>query len=397
MKVIVQKFGGSSVSNDENLKIVSKRVVEEVENKNKVVVVVSAQGKTTDRLIFEEKQLSQNASLREHDTLVSVGEQITIAKLAILLNEMGYKAISLTGWQIPIITNNDHSNARIEYINNEIINKYLDDGNIVVVAGFQGVNENGEITTLGRGGSDTTAVAIAASLEADRCDIFTDVDGVFVSDPKYVVNSKKIDKIDYEEMLEMSSLGAKVLHNRCVEIGKNFSIPICVKSTFKDNSKGTLVTNKKIEDNNINGIVKDDKISKISLVGVDNTTKSIYELVKILSRENICIDFLNKREETKTISFTIKDADLDRVLKIIEVNISKLAYKEIIHNEDLAKVSIVGIGIYNKPEIQEKMLEALYEKNLNFVDISTSETKITLLLDKNISDIALNEIYNKFF
>ena len=216
MGIIVQKFGGSSVANKENLKIVAQKIIKEKKEGNKVVVVVSAQGKTTDKLILEEKELSTNAPPREHDVLVSVGEQITIAKLSILLQELGHKAISLTGWQIPIITTSEYSNSKIKYINNKTIEEKLEDGNIVVVAGFQGIDENGNITTLGRGGSDTTAVALAASLNAERCDIYTDVDGVYSTDPRITESAKKIENIEYSEMLELASLGAKVLHNRCV-------------------------------------------------------------------------------------------------------------------------------------------------------------------------------------
>ena len=221
MGLIVQKFGGSSVATTEKLKLVAEHIKKELDLNNQVVVVVSAQGKTTDKLIAEEKEITKKPSPREHDVLVSTGEQITIAKLSMVLEEQGIKAVSLTGWQIPIITNSNYSNSRIRYINNDTIREYLKTGNVVVIAGFQGVDENGNITTFGRGGSDTTAVAISASLQADRCDIFTDVDGVYTADPRIVPETKKLDTVSYDEMLELSSMGAKVLHNRCVEIGKN--------------------------------------------------------------------------------------------------------------------------------------------------------------------------------
>ena len=244
MGLIVQKFGGSSVANTEKLEMVSSHIRKEVENGNQVVVVVSAQGKTTDRLIAEESEITKNPVKREHDVLVSTGEQITISKLAMLLNQMGQKAVSLTGWQVPIVTNSEHTNSRIRYIENSKIQEYLLAGNVVIVAGFQGIDENGDITTLGRGGSDTTAVALAANLKADRCDIFTDVDGVFTSDPRIVEDVMKLDSISYDEMLELSSMGAKVLHNRCVEIGKKYGVPIYVKSTFEKDGIGTLVADK---------------------------------------------------------------------------------------------------------------------------------------------------------
>ena len=266
MGIIVQKFGGSSVANVEKLGYVAEHIINEKKKGNKVVVVVSAQGKTTDKLIAEEAEITDNPNEREHDVLVSTGEQITTAKLAMLLNEKKHKAVSLAGWQIPIITNSEFTNSRIRYIHNETIEEYLNSGNIVIVAGFQGVDESGNITTFGRGGSDTTAVAIAASLKAEKCDIFTDVDGVYTSDPRIVNTVKKLKTISYDEMLEMSSMGAKVLHNRCVEIGKKYNVPIYVKSTFEKNSIGTLVTDKNLEDLVINGVTKDDYISRITLV-----------------------------------------------------------------------------------------------------------------------------------
>ena len=236
MGLIVQKFGGSSVADLEKLEKVTEKIINEKNLGNDVVVVVSAQGKTTDRLIAEEKEITDTPSKREHDVLVSTGEQITIAKLAMLLQKKGYKSVSLTGWQIPIITNSEFGNSRIRYIHKETILEMLASDNIVIVAGFQGVDENYNITTFGRGGSDTTAVAIAADLKAERCDIYTDVDGIYTADPRVVKNVKKIDNICYEEMLELASLGAKVLHNRCVEIGQKYNVPIYVKSTFEKTS-----------------------------------------------------------------------------------------------------------------------------------------------------------------
>ena len=267
MGLIVQKFGGSSVANVEKLEMVAIHIMREKDAGNKVVVVVSAQGKTTDRLISEEAEIIKNpiknrdSFLREHDVLLSTGEQITISKLAMLLKKKGYPAVSLTGWQVPIVTNSEHANGRIRYIENSKIEEYLAADNIVIVAGFQGIDENGDITTLGRGGSDTTAVALAASLNADKCDIFTDVDGVYTSDPRIVDNVLKLNAVSYDEMLELSSMGAKVLHNRCIEIGKKYHVPIYVKSTFEKESIGTLVSNKApFEDLVISGVTKDDYI-----------------------------------------------------------------------------------------------------------------------------------------
>ena len=291
MGIIVQKFGGSSVATTEKLKKVCNHITKEFKKGNDVAVIVSAQGKTTDRLITEEKEITASPSKREHDVLVSTGEQITISKLAMMLNDMGYKAISLTGWQIPIVTDDNFGNAKIKSINSQKILDLFKKGYIVIIAGFQGITENGEITTFGRGGSDTTAVAIAASLNAEKCDIYTDVDGVFTTDPRITDKAKKIDQISYEEMLELSSLGAKVLHNRCVEIGKKYDIPIVVKDTALEESQGTIVKNSEsLENMEISGIAKDDNISRVTVMGLENKIGKTYKVFKLLSEHNINVD-----------------------------------------------------------------------------------------------------------
>ena len=405
MDIIVQKFGGSSVATTEKLEQVSSHIIAEVSKGKKVVVVVSAQGKTTDRLISEEQEITTKPNRREHDVLVSTGEQITISKLSIMLNDMGYKAISLTGWQIPIVTNSDYTNSRIRYINSKKILEYLESDNIVIVAGFQGVDEEGNITTFGRGGSDTTAVAIASVLDAERCDIFTDVDGVYTSDPRIEPDVKKLDKIDYDEMLELASQGAKVLHNRCVEIGKKFNVPIYVKSTFERESVGTLVTNnpynyENLEDLLINGVTKDDYISRITIVGLENKIGKTYELFNLLAENQISVDVIVQslgEFVNKDISFTVKMNDLDRTLEMLEQNKDILNAKEIVHSENLSKVSIIGVGITNKPGVAAKMFEALYEANINMHMITTSEIKISVLVDLEESTKAVQAIHKKFF
>lgn len=400
MGIIVQKFGGSSVASIERLEMVAEHILNEVEKGNKTVVVVSAQGKTTDRLIAEEAEITKNPDRREHDVLVSTGEQITIAKLAMLLKDRGHKAVSLTGWQIPIITNSEFTNSRIRYIHNETIEDYLNSGNIVIVAGFQGVDENGNITTIGRGGSDTTAVALAASLKAEKCDIYTDVDGVYTSDPRIVNNVKKLKTISYDEMLEMSSMGAKVLHNRCVEIGKKYNVPIYVKSTFEKNSIGTLVSDKNLEDLVINGVTKDDYISRITIVGLENKIGQTYKLFKILAENLINVDIISQsfgEYITKDIAFTVKMNDLNRTLEVLKENKDKLGAKEILHSENLSKVSIIGVGIANKPGVAADMFEALYEKNINMHLISTSEIKISVLVNSNDADLSVRALHQKFF
>lgn len=402
MGIIVQKFGGSSVATTEKLKKVCNHIIKEFEKGNNVAVIVSAQGKTTDKLIAEEKEITAFPNKREHDVLVSTGEQITISKLAIMLNDLGYKAISLTGWQIPIVTDDNFGNAKIKTIKAETILDLFDKGYIVIIAGFQGVNENGEITTLGRGGSDTTAVAIAASLNADKCDIYTDVDGVFTTDPRITDKARKIDLISYDEMLELSSLGAKVLHNRCVEIGKKFDISISVKDTGMENSSGTIVENNKkvLENMEISGIAKDDNITRITVMGLENKIGKTYSVFKLLAEHNINVDTIVQsfgENINKNLSFTIKSADLSEALKILNDNLDSLSAKEIIHFDNLSKVSIIGLGMTQRTGIASKMFEALYENNINMHLISTSEIKITVLVNQDEAELAVKAIHDKFF
>lgn len=401
MGLIVQKFGGSSVANVEKLEMVANHIIQEVKNGNQLVVVVSAQGKTTDKLISEELEITKNPVKREHDVLVSTGEQITISKLAILLNKLGYKAVSLTGWQVPIITNSEHTNSRIRYIDNQKILEYLAANNIVIVAGFQGIDEFGNITTLGRGGSDTTAVALAANLQAERCDIFTDVDGVYTSDPRIVEHVSKLDTVSYDEMLELSSMGAKVLHNRCVEIGKKYGVPIYVKSTFEKESIGTLVANREsFEDLVISGVTKDDYISRITVIGLENKIGRTYQLFKLLAENLINVDIIVQsfgEHITKDIAFTVKMNDLAKTLNLLEENKEDLKLEQVLHCENLSKVSVIGLGIANKPGVASNMFEALYENNINMHMVTTSEIKISVLVNSDEADLAVRAIHNKFF
>ncbi len=407
MGLVVQKFGGSSVANVEKLEMVADHIIQAKEAGDKVVVVVSAQGKTTDRLISEEAEIIKNpiknreSFLREHDVLVSTGEQITISKLAMLLKKKGYQAVSLTGWQVPIVTNSEHANGRIRYIENSKIEEYLAAGNVVIVAGFQGIDENGDIMTLGRGGSDTTAVALAASLNADRCDIFTDVDGVYTSDPRIVENVMKLKAVSYDEMLELSSMGAKVLHNRCIEIGKKYQVPIYVKSTFEKESIGTLVSGKApFEDLVISGVTKDDYVSRITVIGLENKIGRTYQLFKLLSENLINVDIIVQsfgEHITKDIAFTVKMNDLNKTLEILEDCKEELKIEQVLHCENLSKVSVIGVGIANKPGVASSMFEALYENNINMHMVTTSEIKISVLVSSNEADMAVRAIHNKFF
>lgn len=356
-------------------------------------------GKTTDKLIEEEKEITLKPDKREHDVLVSTGEQITISKLCICLKKLGYDAISFTGWQVPILTNSVYGNARIKEIKTERIQEELQKGKIVVIAGFQGIDEELNITTLGRGGSDTTAVAIAASLDADRCDIYTDVDGIYSADPRIVKDVSKIETISYDEMLELASLGAKVLHNRCVEIGKKYAIPICVKSTFEEESRGTLVTQSEcMEDLCISGVAKEDHVVRITLVGKNKKIGRIYRVFKLLADNDITIDIIVQavgEHLTKDISFTIQEKDLEATLELLNENADELDIQEIKTFKGLSKVSIVGIGIANNPGVAATLFEILYENNINMHMITTSEIKISVLVNENMAEIALNAIHDK--
>lgn len=400
MGIVVQKFGGSSVADAEKLLKVCKHIIKEYNEGNNVAVVVSAQGKTTDRLISEEKEITKKPNKREHDVLVSTGEQITIAKLAMTLQELGYKAISLAGWQIPIITTSEFGNAKIKYVNTKTILDLFEEKYIVIIAGFQGIDEKLNITTFGRGGSDTTAVAVAAALKADKCEIFTDVDGVFSSDPRIVEDVKKLEKVSYDEMLELSSMGAKVLHNRCVEIGKKYNLPIIVKSTFKEQSDGTVVTDSYMEDLTISGVTKDDHIARISVMGLENKIGRTYNVFKLLADNDINVDVIVQsfgENVNKNLSFSIKTSDLEDAVKMLNDHINEIGAREIRYFDNLSKISIIGVGIANKTGVAADMFEALYENNINMHMISTSEIKISVLVDREDSNKAVNAIHKKFY
>ncbi len=316
------------------------------------------------------------------------------------LEKLGYEAISYTGWQIPIITNSVFGNARIQNIDVTRIKNSLLEGKIVVVAGFQGIDEDLNITTFGRGGSDTTAVALAASLQAERCDIYTDVNGIYSTDPRVVKDVQKIDTISYDEMLELASLGAKVLHNRCVEIGKKYKIPIYVKSTFEEESGGTLVTSKEcMEDLCISGITKEDNIARITLIGKNNKIGRIYNVFKLLAYNDINVDIIVQafgEHIAKDMSFTIKEKDLNLTLDLLDKNASLFDIKEINSCTGMSKVSLVGIGISNNPGVAATLFEVLYNNNINMHMISTSEIKISILVNSNVAETTLNALHDKF-
>ncbi len=399
MGIIVQKYGGTSVANSERIFAVAKKVTDAYKKGNSVVVVVSAQGDTTDDLIVKAQEINPDASKREMDMLLSTGEQISASLLAMAIQKLGYPAISLNSFQVGINTNHTYSNSRIKSIDNERLELELDKKNIVIVTGFQGINKYDDVTTLGRGGSDTSAVAIAVALKADLCEIYTDVDGVYTADPRVVKNARKLESISYDEMLELASLGAKVLHNRSVELAKKYSINLVVRSSFNDN-EGTLVREvKEVESMLIKGVTSDKDAARISVVGLADKPGVAFKLFSLLSKKNISVDVILQsigRDKKKDISFTVDTANLKEALDIINENKGALEFEKVNHSEKVAKVSLVGAGMVNNSGIATKMFEALYDASVNIDMISTSEIKISVLIDEENVEKALVAIHDKF-
>lgn len=399
MGLIVQKFGGSSVADAAKVLNVANRVVDTVKEGNKVVVVVSAQGDTTDDLIAKAQEINPGASKREMDMLMSSGEQISIALLAMAVQTLDCSVISLTGWQAGFETNAASGNARINKINTERLLSELDKHKVVVVAGFQGINKYDDITTLGRGGSDTSAVALAAALGADKCEIYTDVDGVYTADPRIVPGAVKLDEITYDEMLELASLGANVLHNRSVEIAKKYNVKLEVKSSF-EKVPGTVVkevTN--MEKMLIRGVARDNDVARIAVVGVEDTPGVAFKIFSALAKAEVNVDMILQgigRAGTKDIAFTTTKANLEPTLKILESMKDVLKYQEISHRDDLSKVSIVGAGMAHNPGVAATMFEALYGAQINIHMIATSEIKVSVLINEHNAEKAVQVIHEKF-
>ena len=399
MELIVQKFGGTSVANAERVMNVARKITDTYKKGNSVVVAVSAQGHTTDELIDKAMEINKNPSKREMDVLLSTGEQISIALLAMAIESLGCPAVSMTGFQAGIFTNSIYGSARIKNINTERIFRELDKRNIVIVAGFQGFNKFDDITTLGRGGSDTTAVALTAALNADLCEIYTDVEGVYTSDPRIVKNAVKLKDISYDEMLELASLGANVLHNRSVEMAKKYRIKLVVRSSFNSN-EGTIVKEVDlVEKMIVRGVTKDDDVARISIIGIEDKPGKAFQLFALLSKENINVDLIIQsigKDDVKNISFTISKKNLSMALEILNANLTVLDAKEIKYSEQYAKVSIVGAGMVNNPGVAAKMFEALYDCDTNIHMISTSEIKVSVLVDAKDTEKAVNSIHSKF-
>lgn len=402
-KVIVQKFGGTSVADTEKIKNVAKTVIKEKENGNDVVVVVSAMGHTTDYLVKMAKDLSPNPSGREMDMLLSTGEGVSIALLAMAIQAQGYDAVSFNAMQIGIMTENVHSKARIVDIKTDKLKKNLQEGKIIVVAGFQGVTEDGEITTLGRGGSDTSAVALAAALNADRCDIYTDVEGVYTTDPRIVPKATRLNEISYEEMLELAHAGANVLHPRSVETAKQFNVPLRVRSSFKTDNLGTLIlgVDKMEIYKPVTGVAADLSQARIVVCDVPDVPGQAAKLFGNLAKEHISVDMIiqsyaRKVSNTNDIAFTIDSADLDKTIATLNNMKKDLNCGDIQVNDNIAKISIVGAGMIDRPGIASTMFETLAELGVNIKMISTSEIKISCLVDKDDAHKALKALHKVF-
>lgn len=397
--LIVQKYGGSSVANNEKLLNVANRIARTAREGHSVVVVVSAQGKTTDYLIGIANELNTEPSKREMDALLTTGEQKSMALLTITLQAMGIDAISLTGIQAGLITTSDFGNARIISIDPGRIYKELYSKKVVIVAGFQGRDNEENITTLGRGGSDTTAVALAAVLKADRCDIYSDVDGVYTADPKIVADAKKLNEISYDEMLELASLGAKVLNNRAVEMAKKYNVVIMSGSSFND-LPGTYVKEEtEMEDVFIKGIAGDKNIAMITVLNLENKPEATYKIFSLLAKEKISVDIIvqgTNNINKNDLSFTVKRGDLKKSIRIFEDNKENIGATGIKVCETCAKVSAVGAGMINNPGVASAVFEALYESDIHIYLVTTSEIKISAVIDEDKLELAMNAIHKKF-
>ncbi len=398
--LIVKKFGGSSVANAERVMNVARLITETYREGHEVVVVVSAQGDTTDDLIAKAQEINPHANKREMDMLLASGEQISIALLAMAIDALGCPAISLLGWQAGFRTDSKHSIARIKKVKAERIRAELDKKKIVIVAGFQGINKYDDITTLGRGGSDTSAVAIAASMHADLCQIYTDVEGVYTADPRKVPGARKLDEITHDEMLELATLGAQVLNNRSVEMAKKYGIELEVLSSMvkAPGTKVKEVTN--VEKMLITGVAKDTRIARVEVVGLPDSPGIAFKLFSLVAQAHINVDIILQsvgRDGTKDISFTVPESDGAHTVEVLKTYCDHLGVKSVTCDTNLAKVSVVGAGMETHEGVAAKMFEALSDANINIQTISTSEIKISVLIDRKDADRAVLAVHDKFF
>jgi aspartate kinase len=400
MALVVQKFGGTSVADIDKIKNVAAKAIWEKKAGNEVVVVLSAMAGETDRLIALAHKAAESPNEREYDSLISTGEHVTVSLLAIVLNAMGYRAKSFLGFQVKILTDKAYKKARISLIDTEAIKKELKHGTIVIVAGFQGVDEDNNITTLGRGGSDTSAVALAAALNADQCDIYTDVDGVYTTDPNVCNNARRLDKISYDEMLEMAMTGAKVLQPRSVEMAKKYNVPVYVKSTFSDKG-GTLVTkeDKDMEKEIISGITYDRDQAKITVVHVPDKPGVAASLFTPLSEHNISVDMIIQNVSASgftDLTFTVSKKEMKEAQKIVNATAKAVGAKKVEVDDDVAKVSIIGVGMVSHSGVAAKMFTTLANEGVNIIMISTSEIKISCIIQRKYTELAVTALHDAF-
>ncbi|WP_026892678.1 aspartate kinase [Lacrimispora aerotolerans] len=397
--LVVKKFGGSSVADKERIFNVAKRCIEEYEKGNQVVVVLSAMGKTTDGLIAKALEINPNPPKRELDMLLATGEQVSVALMAMAFHELGVPAVSLNAAQVAMHTTSAYGTAKLKKIDTERILHELDSRKIVVITGFQGVNKYDDLTTLGRGGSDTTAVALAAALHADACEIYTDVDGVYTADPRIVENARKLPEVSYDEMLEFASLGAKVLHNRSVEMAKRYGVQLVVRSSLT-REEGTVVKEEaKMERMLVSGVAADKNVARISVIGVKNMPGIAFRIFNLLAKHNINVDIIIQsigREERKDISFTVAKTDLKETMDLLRENMTTITAQDVTSEEGVAKISIIGAGMSSNPGVAAKMFEALSNANVNIKMIATSEIRITVLIDEADVERSMRTVHDAF-
>ncbi len=403
MALIVQKYGGTSVGTVERVKCVAKHIESFRKAGHDMIITVSAPSGVTDKLIELTKNFDKKPPTREMDVLLSTGEQISIALLAMALNDLGIPSVSMTGSQMGIMTTNAHMKARINYIKTEKIRKELDEGKVIIVAGFQGITEEGEITTLGRGGSDTTAVAVAAATNADLCEIYTDVDGVYTADPRMVQNTSKLAMITHDEMLELASLGAKVLHPRSVEIAKIHDVRLCVRSSFDTTKEGTFVVSREQLEKEfvVTGLACDQKVAKVGIFDLEDKPGSATKVFQALANANVNVDMIVQsamRNDLNDIAFTVPKDEVETALEVLEALKSELSMSEVVYSTDVAKVSIVGAGMITSPGVAAKMFSVLADNGINIEMISTSEIKVSCIIDKSndIPKKAMQALHDAF-
>lgn len=396
--LVVKKFGGSSVADKERIFHVAKRCIEDYEKGHDVIVVLSAMGKTTDGLIAQAYEMNPNPPKRELDMLLTTGEQISVSLMSMAMNALGVPAVSLNAVQVGMRTSSRYGNAKLKRIDTERIRHELDARKIVIVTGFQGVNKYDDLTTLGRGGSDTTAVALTAVLHADVCEIYTDVDGVYTADPRIVPNARKLSEVSYDEMLEFASLGARVLHNRCVEMAKKYGVHLVVLSSLT-RAEGTIVKEETVERMLVSGVAADNNVVRISVLGVKNVPGIAFKIFNLLAKNSINVDIIIQsigREDTKDISFTVAKTDLQETVDLLEKNKDSITADAIAYEEGVAKLSIIGAGMCSNPGVAAKMFGALFSANVNIKMIATSEIRITVLVDAADVKRAMRAVHDAF-